>query len=256
MDERYKRVAGKVALITGGGRGMGHVHGRLLAEHGARVVLSGRNNAQIQEAAAALRREGLDVSHIRLDVTRSEDWVAAIQMIEEAHGKLDILVNNAGVSASANILDCSLAEWNSVIAVNQTGTFLGMKHAAPAMRRAGRGSIVNISSVLGTMGTDFGIAYHASKGAVHLLTRAAAVMLSPEIRVNSITPGITATDMSVSIGSERLRARIAAYPMGRPGQAIEVSQGVLFLASDESSFVTGADYRIDGGALAGTRSVS
>jgi NAD(P)-dependent dehydrogenase (short-subunit alcohol dehydrogenase family) len=107
--------------------------------------------------------------------------------------------------------------------------------------------------VLGTLGTDFGIAYHASKGAVHLLTRAAAVMLAPEIRVNSITPGITATDMGQSLGSERLKARLAAYPMGRAGQPIEVSQGVLFLASDESSFVTGADYRIDGGALAGVK---
>jgi NAD(P)-dependent dehydrogenase (short-subunit alcohol dehydrogenase family) len=247
------RVAGKVVLITGGGRGMGPVHARLLAEHGARVVLGGRNAGQLEAAAAKLRAAGLDAGHVVIDVTREDDWRAGVASIEGTHGRLDVLVNNAGVSSTPNVLDCSLTEWNAVLAVNQTGTFLGIKHAALAMKRAGRGSIINISSVLGTLGTDFGIAYHASKGAVHLLTRAAAVMLAPEIRVNSITPGITATDMGQSLGSERLKARLAAYPMGRAGQAIEVAQGVLFLASDESSFVTGADYRIDGGALAGVK---
>ena len=248
-----KRLDGKVVLITGAGRGMGAVHARLLAEHGARVVLGGRDRSQVDAAAAALRSGGLDATCVSLDVTREDDWRSAIVSIEESHGRLNVLVNNAGVISAPNVLECSLAEWNAVIAVNQTGTFLGMKHAAPAMKRAGGGSIINISSVLGTLGTDFGIAYHASKGAVHLLTRAAAVMLAPDIRVNSITPGITATDMADALGSERLRARVAAYPMGRAGQPIEVSQGVLFLASDESSFVTGADYRIDGGALAGIK---
>jgi NAD(P)-dependent dehydrogenase (short-subunit alcohol dehydrogenase family) len=248
-----KRLNGKVVLITGAGRGMGRVHARLLAEHGARVVLGGRDRAQVDAAAAALRSGGLDAGCVSLDVTREDDWRAAVASIEQSHGRLNVLVNNAGVISAPNVLECSLAEWNAVIAVNQTGTFLGMKHAAPAMKRAGGGSIINISSVLGTLGTDFGIAYHASKGAVHLLTRAAAVMLAPDIRVNSITPGITATDMADTLGSERLKARVAAYPMGRAGQPIEVSQGVLFLASDESSFVTGADYRVDGGALAGIK---
>ncbi|MEX2127431.1 MAG: SDR family oxidoreductase [Xanthobacteraceae bacterium] len=251
--ERPERLAGKVVLITGATRGMGPVHGRLLAEHGACVILSGRNDAQGEAAAASLRADGLDASYIHLDVARSEDWAGAVQSIEKSHGNLDVLVNNAAINSSANVLDCSLAEWNSVIAVNQTGTFLGMKHAVPLMRRGGKGSIINISSVLGTLGTEFGIAYAASKGAVHLLTRAAAVMLAPEIRVNSITPAITATDMGTSIGAERLKERVATYPMGRAAEPIEVSQGVLFLASDESSFVTGADYRIDGGALAGVR---
>ena len=216
-------------------------------------MLGGRNAAQLQAAEAALRADGLAASHALLDVTREDDWISAIASIERSHGRLDVLVNNAGVASSPNVLDCPLAEWNAVVAVNQTGTFLGMKHAAPAMRRAGGGSIVNVSSVLGTLGTDFGIAYHASKGAVHLLTRAAAVMLAPDIRVNSVTPGITATDMGASLGSERLKARLAAYPMGRAGLPLEVAQVALFLASDESSFVTGADYRVDGGALAGPK---
>lgn len=248
-----KRLAGKTILITGGGRGMGPVHARLLAEHGAHVVLSGRNVSQVEAVGSTLKAEGLEASHVSLDVTREGDWISAVASIEHSHGRLDVLVNNAGVTSAPNILDCSLDEWNAVIAVNQTGTFLGIKHAAPAMKRTGGGSIINISSVLGTLGTDFGIAYHASKGAVHLLTRAAAVMLAPDIRVNSVTPGITATDMGNSLGAERLKARVATYPMGRAGQSIEVSQAVLFLASDESSFVTGADYRVDGGALAGIK---
>jgi cyclopentanol dehydrogenase len=232
---------------------MGPVHARLLAEHGAHVVLSGRNVSQVEAVGSTLKAEGLEASHVSLDVTREGDWISAVASIEHSHGRLDVLVNNAGVTSAPNILDCSLDEWNAVIAVNQTGTFLGIKHAAPAMKRTGGGSIINISSVLGTLGTDFGIAYHASKGAVHLLTRAAAVMLAPDIRVNSVTPGITATDMGNSLGAERLKARVATYPMGRAGQSIEVSQAVLFLASDESSFVTGADYRVDGGALAGIK---
>lgn len=248
-----KRLSGKTILITGGGRGMGPVHARLLAEHGAQVVVGGRNAAQVEGVAAGLKAEGFPARHVALDVTREDAWITAVAEIERSCGRLDVLVNNAGVVSSPNVLDCSLDEWNAVIAVNQTGTFLGMKHAAPAMRRAGGGSIVNISSVLGTLGTDFGIAYHASKGAVHLLTRAAAVMLAPEIRVNSVTPAITATDMGNSLGAERIRARVATYPMGRAGQPVEVAQAVLFLASDEASFVTGADYRVDGGALAGLK---
>jgi cyclopentanol dehydrogenase len=253
QDGAGNRVAGKVVLVTGGGRGMGPVHGRLLAQQGATVVLAGRNDAQCRERADSLRAEGLQAHALRLDVTRAEEWVAAIAFIEERCGKLDVLVNNAGVNAGANVLDCSLEEWNAVIAVNQTGSFLGIKYAAPAMRRAGRGSIINISSVLGTLGTEFGIAYQASKGAVHQLTRAAAVMLAPDIRVNTVTPGITATDMGAALGSARIKERLAAYPMGRAGEPIEVSQCVLFLASDESSFVTGADLRVEGGALAGIK---
>lgn len=247
------RMAGKVALVTGGSRGMGPVHARTLAEHGARTVIGCRDQAGGEQLAASYRRDGLDVACVRLDVTQPDDWRDAVASIEGSHGKLDVLVNNAGVSAPAGLLECSLEEWNNVIAVNQTGVFLGMKFAAPAMLRAGGGSIINLSSVLGTIGTEAGIAYHASKAAVHLLTRAAAVSLAPAIRVNSVTPGITATDMAAAMGAERLKARVAAYPMGRAGEPDEVAKVVLFLASDESSFVTGADYRVDGGALAGIK---
>jgi cyclopentanol dehydrogenase len=246
------RLSEKVALVTGGTRGMGLAIGRLFAQHGARVILGCRNTRHGEEVVASLKADGLNVSCTCLDVTHADDWRIAVAKLEQAHGRLDVLVNNAGLSAPSGLLDCRLDEWNEIIAVNQTGVFLGMKYAAPAMLRAGKGSIINISSVLGTIGTEFGIAYHASKGAVHLLTRAAAVTLAPKIRVNSVTPGITATDMAASMG-ERLQQRVAAYPMGRAGHPDEIAQCVLFLASDESSFATGADYRVDGGALAGLR---
>jgi NAD(P)-dependent dehydrogenase (short-subunit alcohol dehydrogenase family) len=179
--------------------------------------------------------------------------VTAVQRIEAQHGRLDVLVNNAGLFGPSSVLDCPLAEWNEVLAVNQTGVFLGIKHCAPAMRRAGGGSIINVCSVLGTFGTDFAFAYHVSKGALHMLTRAAAVTLAPVIRVNLLTPSITATEMAVELGTAHINARVSAYPMGRAAQPMEISQSVLFLASDESSFATGAEFRIDGGALAGAK---
>jgi 3alpha(or 20beta)-hydroxysteroid dehydrogenase len=247
------RVAGKVALITGGARGQGANHARVLAESGARVLLGDILDDLGETVAAALRRDGLEVRYRHLDVTRPEDWTAAVAEAESAFGKLDILVNNAAIFPGADILDCTLEEWNSVIAVNQTGPFLGIQHAAPAVRRAGGGSIINIASVAGTLGTEIAIAYAVSKAAIHMITKAAAVTLAPMIRVNSITPGIVDTDMMRQLDPERLKVRLAAYPMGRAASVDEVSQAVLYLASDESSFTTGADLRVDGGALAGVR---
>jgi len=246
------RVEGKVALISGGARGQGASHGRLLAEHGARVVLGDILDEAGEQTAAQLREAGLEARYVHLDVTRLDDWDAAVSVAEQAYGKLDVLVNNAGITGSASVVDCSLEEWHSVIAVNQTGTFLGTQRVIPAMRRAGGGSIVNVSSVIGALGTEYMIAYQASKAAVHLLTRAAAVTLAPDIRVNSVTPGgVVGTAMLAGLDQEWLKERFAAYPMGRGARPEEVSYAVLFLASDESSFTTGADLRVDGGALAG-----
>jgi 3alpha(or 20beta)-hydroxysteroid dehydrogenase len=248
------RVEGKVALISGGARGQGASHGRLLAEHGARVVLGDILDEPGEETASRLRKDGLDVRYVHLDVTRPADWDAAVSEAERAYGKLDVLVNNAGITGSASVVDCPLEEWQSVIAVNQTGVFLGIQRAVPAMRRAGRGSIINIASVIGTLGTESMIAYQASKAAVHQLTRAAAVTLAPDIRVNTITPGgIANTAMAAGLDQKWFQERLAAYPMGRGARVEEVSYAVLFLASDESSFTTGADLRVDGGALAGVK---
>jgi NAD(P)-dependent dehydrogenase (short-subunit alcohol dehydrogenase family) len=247
------RLAGKVALITGGARGQGASHGEVLARAGAAVILGDILDEEGERTAARLRDQGHRVHYRRLDVTRAADWAAAVADAEATHGRLDILVNNAGIDGGGNVIDCTPEMWDRVIAVNQTGVFLGMHHAVPAMRRAGGGSIINIASVLGTLGSEFSIAYHASKGAVHLLTRAAAVTLAPEIRVNSVTPGIVDSAMGNALDRQRLTERLAAYPMGRAGKPEEVSMAVLFLASDEASFTTGADLRVDGGAIAGVK---
>jgi 3alpha(or 20beta)-hydroxysteroid dehydrogenase len=148
-QSRGGRVAGKVALITGGTRGMGLNHGRVLAEHGAHVILAGRNDSHGEQVSAELRAKGLAVDYLHLDVTLEADWDAIVKRIETMHGRLDVLVNNAGIYGPSDVIECSLAEWNNVLAVNQTGVFLGIRHCSPAMRRAGRGSIINISSVLG-----------------------------------------------------------------------------------------------------------
>jgi NAD(P)-dependent dehydrogenase (short-subunit alcohol dehydrogenase family) len=248
-----QRVAGKVALISGGARGQGASHGRLLARHGARVVLGDILDDAGEATASRLREEGLDVRFVHLDVTRLDDWDAAVRVAEETYGRLHVLVNNAGITGSAGLLECSLDEWESVLAVNETGVFLGMQRAIPAITRAGGGAIINVSSVIGTIGVEYMIAYQATKAAVHLLTRAASVTLAPHIRVNTVTPGGVVNDMSAALDQEWFRERLAAYPMGRGARPEEVSYAVLFLASDESSFVTGAELRVEGGALAGIK---
>ena len=253
-DSARGRVLGKTALISGGARGQGLSHGNLLAREGANVVLGDVLDEVGEAAAARLQADGLNVPYTHLDVTRPEDWDAAIALAETTFGKLDIVVNNAGISGPGTLLDCSIEEWNRILAVNLTGTFLGMKQAIPALRRAGGGSIINVSSVLGSRGSEAVIAYHASKAGVHILTRSAAVTLAPEIRVNCVVPGLVATELMLStVAPDVLKQRLSGYPMGRAAKPEEISAGVLFLASDESSFITGADLPIDGGALAGTK---
>jgi 3alpha(or 20beta)-hydroxysteroid dehydrogenase len=247
------RVAGKVALITGGARNMGLSHGRLLAQHGARVILADLADESGEGAAAAMRQEGLDAAYLHLDVTRPADWQTAIRLAHEKYARLDVLVNNAAILGKSPLLDCTLEEWSAVIEVNQTGVFLGIQHAAPLMRRTGKGSIINISSVAGNLGTEFNFAYAVSKQAVLMLTKAAAVTLAPEIRVNTIIPGGIDTDMLRALPEATREERLAAYPMGRAGQVEEVSYAVLYLASDESSFTTGGELRVDGGALGGVK---
>jgi len=247
------RVAGKVALITGGARNMGLSHGRLLAENGACAILADVADDAGERAAAELRGQGLDIRYIHLDVTRPADWQSAMKCAEDAYGRLDVLVNNAAILGKFGLLDCSIEEWRAVIEVNQTGTFLGIQHAAPLMRKNGAGSIINISSVIGVLGTEFNFAYSVSKAAVLMLTKAAAVTLAPQIRINTIIPGGIDTDMLRALPEATRKERIAAYPMGRPGRIEEVSNAVLFLASDESAFTTGGELKVEGGALAGVK---
>lgn len=247
------RVDGKVILVTGGARNQGLGHGRLLAEQGAKVILADVADDIGHAVAKELQDQGLAVRYLHLDVSDPSGWKAAIASVEETEGRLDVLVNNGAILGKSGLLDCPLDEWQSVIAVNQTGVFLGIQYAAPLMRRGGKGSIINISSVIGNLGTEFNFAYSVSKAAVQMITRTAAVTLAPDIRVNTIIPGGIDTDMLRALPEATRNQRLAAYPMGRAGQISEVSNAVLFLASDEATFTTGGELRVDGGALAGVK---
>ena len=251
--QRPGRVAGKVALITGGARGQGANHARILAQEGAQVLIGDVLDGEGKRVAETLAKQGLPVRYCHLDVTQPGDWDKAVRQAEEAFGRLDVLINNAGIFPAASLLDCSIEEWQRVVDVNQTGPFIGIQRAVPAMHRTGAGSIINIISVAGSLATEIAVAYAVSKAALLMLTRAAAVTLAPAIRVNSITPGIIDTDMMRQLDPERLKARLEQYPMRRAGTVDEVSNAVVFLASDESSFTTGADLRVDGGVLAGVK---
>jgi len=245
------RLEGKVALISGAARGQGAVHAELFAKEGASVVLGDIQEKEVRFVADEIRAGGGAAEAIELDVTSPRDWIAAVELTETTFGRLDVLVNNAGIIDEGGAVDEDLEAWHRVIAVNQTGMFLGMKHAVPAMRRAGGGSIVNVSSTLGVVGADDYIAYQASKGAVRQMTRSAALSYVKDgIRVNTICPGFIETPMTDELEDEIRDHDIGMTPMARAGKPIEVSYAVLYLASDESSFVTGSDLVVDGGYLA------
>lgn len=245
------RLEGKVALISGGARGMGACEAQLFAAEGARVVIGDVLEAQGRETEGAIKAAGGEAVFVRLDVTKESDWRQAVGTAVSRFGQLNILVNNAGVSGGGRVEDVSLEEWNRVMDVNSTGVFLGTKTAIPAMRQDGGGSIVNISSQLGLVGTDVSSPqYQASKGSVRLLTKATAIQYASEgIRANSVHPGPIETPMTeVSFSDpERHRLTLSRIPLGRYGQPDDVAKGVLYLASDESSFVTGSELVIDGG---------
>ena len=245
------RLAGKVALISGGARGMGAVEARLFAREGARVVLGDVLDAEGRAVEADIRKAGGEAVYVSLDVRREGDWKDAVEAAVSRFGRLDVLVNNAGVSGPGRIEDVTLAEWSRVMDVNATGVFLGTREAIPAMRRAGGGSIVNISSQLGLVGVDNSSPqYQASKGAVRLLTKATAIQYARDrIRANSVHPGPIVTSMTEARrrDPESYALTVSRIPLGRYGEPEEVALGVLYLASDEASFVTGAELVIDGG---------
>jgi NAD(P)-dependent dehydrogenase (short-subunit alcohol dehydrogenase family) len=245
------RLAGKVALISGGARGMGAAEARMFAREGARVVVGDVLDAEGRAVEADIAAKGGEAAFTHLDVTSESDWQKAVALAESRFGALHVLVNNAGIGGGSRIEDTTVEDWTRMMDVNAKGVFLGTKAAIPAMRRAGGGSIINISSQLGLVGTDNSSPqYQASKGAVRLLTKATAIQYARErIRANSVHPGPIVTAMT-----ERRRADPAQYqlmrsriPLGRYGEPDEVAYGVLYLASDESAFVTGSELVIDGG---------
>ncbi len=245
------RLAGKVAIITGAASGMGAETARLFAREGAKVVIAdmleheGRKVAE--EIGPAARFE-------KLDVTKEDNWTEVIAGTVKNFGKLDILVNNAGISGSAEQDLLSTPAWHRIMEVNATGVFYGIKHAIGAMKQTGGGSIVNLSSIAGIIGSDgVHMAYNASKAAVRLMSKSVAVQHSADkIRCNSVHPGIMPPmRTSGRTADPAVRAkRMNVIPMRRPGEAIEVANAILFLASDESSYITGSEIHVDGGAIA------
>jgi cyclopentanol dehydrogenase len=247
------RLKGKVALISGGARGQGAAEARLFAGEGAKVVVGDVLDDQCRKTAEAInaRNGGKAALALHLDVTRAADWRAAIEACERTFGGLDVLVNNAGILNVKGIEDTSEEEWDSIVNINQKGVWLGMKAAVPAMRRRGGGSIINISSIYGIIGSAGSAAYHGTKGAVRLLTKAAAAQYAADkIRVNSVHPGVILTPMVDIVPREELQPLIDLAPMKRGAQPEEVGWCVVFLASDEASFVTGAELVVDGGYTA------
>jgi NAD(P)-dependent dehydrogenase (short-subunit alcohol dehydrogenase family) len=246
------RLDGKVALISGGARGQGAAEGKLFAREGAKVVLGDVLDSEGQQTAREIQAAGGGAVYVHLDVTKEADWQQAVDTAGRTFGKLSVLVNNAGILYMEGLEETTLEIWNRVFAVNQTGVFLGMKYAVPAMRKAGGGSIINISSIAGLVGAGAATAYQASKGAVRILTKSVAIQYAKEkIRVNSIHPGVITTLMvTQGIDLETRKLFEQMTPLGREGTAEEIANGALFLASDESSYMTGAELVLDGGYTA------
>ncbi|SDI54461.1 3alpha(or 20beta)-hydroxysteroid dehydrogenase/cyclopentanol dehydrogenase [Arthrobacter cupressi] len=246
------RVQGKVTIITGGARGQGESHARLFAQEGASVLVTDMLDESGEAVARDLRHSGFDVHYMHLNVASEGDWETVISAAEQRWGRVNILINNAGiVGTMKSVAEEGLDGWSKTTAINQQGVFLGLKYGAPAIERSGGGAIVNTCSINGTVGNPGGFSYQASKGAVKMMTRAAAMEYAHRgVRVNSVSPGLVMTPMALEEGEDSNREFSHATPMKRAAQPIEVSYGVLYLASDEASYVTGADLLIDGGYTA------
>ena len=250
MAKTGRRFAGKVALVTGGSGGQGKVQGRMLAEQGASVVLADVADAAGRAAAKAIRDAGGMADYMRLDVIAMSDWERVVRAIRRKHGALHILINNAGIVSRTSVHSISLQEWQHVIGVNLTGPMLGIKAVAPLMRDSGGGAVVNISSTAGLIGHP-GVAYAASKWGLRGVTKSAAMeCLDWNIRVNSIHPAqVIDTGMASGATPGYRYANDRVMPLKRSSRPDEVAQAVLFLASDEASYINAAEIVVDGGAV-------
>jgi cyclopentanol dehydrogenase len=248
-----KRVQDKVIIVTGGAMGMGQSHSELLASQGAQVYVADMNAELGQATVDGIRKSGGKADFLKLDVSKESDWNAAIGTVIERSGRIDVLVNNAGMLILKPVQDTTNADWDRTFDVNARSVFLGTRAVIPHMQKAGKGNIINISSIYGLVGAPGASAYEASKGAVRLFTKSCAVDLAPfNIRVNSVHPGVIETQMTKDLLADPVirPALLGPTLLKRPAQPIEVSQAVLFLASDESSFVHGAELVVDGGYTA------
>jgi NAD(P)-dependent dehydrogenase (short-subunit alcohol dehydrogenase family) len=260
------RLSGRVAIVTGGASGIGAQTARLFALHGAKVVITDANEAAGRAVAKEIADKGGTAMFLAQDVVSEARWDEVVAATEKAYGRIDILCNIAGISgrdpklntqttltAGPRLGEQTLEQWNRVMEINATGVFLGTKAVIPAMQRVGGGSIINISSICGIIGSHANAAYHASKGAVRIFSKAAAIQYAPDqIRVNSVHPGFVDTPMTKPghANPEVAKKRLEVTPLGRFGRPDDIANGCLYLASDESSWVTGSELVIDGGMTA------
>jgi len=246
------RLKGKIAFVTGGASGIGTATCMKFAEEGVSgIVIADIKEKQLQEISSEIQQKyDVKIIPVNLDVSEESDWLEAVKIVKEEYGRVDILVNNAGITHRVRFVDCKIEDWNRVIAVNQTGTFLGMKHCAPLMRESGTGSIINISSIAGLTGY-FASAYTASKWAVRGMTKAAAMEFGEwGIRVNSVHPGFIWSPLTIP-AKEMVEKFNEINALNRAGNPDEVVNSILFLASDESSYITGTELAVDAGLTAG-----
>ncbi len=246
-----KRLANKVALVTGGASGIGAAHVRLFAEAGAKVLVCDVQEAMGRGVVDEVKAKGGEAAFFRLDVTDENNWKTAINEAVTRYGSLTTLINNAGIYVAGGLEDETNEKWQRMIAVNQTSVWWGMKTAMPALMKSGNASIVNISSMYGLVGSPGSISYHATKGAVRLMSRSAAIEYARKgVRVNSIFPGVIKTPILGDVPDHMMKTLEEGIPMGRRGMPEDIAYCALYLCTDEANYVTGAEFMIDGGSTA------
>ncbi len=242
------RLEGKVAIITGGASGIGEAHAHLFASEGAKVVITDVQEVLGSEVVSAIQAEGGDATFIHQDVTSESGWADVASQTVAKYGAITTLVNNAGVGNFSGVEEETLEGFNRVVAICQTGVWLGMRACMPALKQSGNGAIVNISSLFGIIGTPSMVSYHGAKGAVRLMTKSAGLEYAQQgVRVNSVHPGIIETPLAKSMGDEQMAAIVQTTPMGRAGRPIDIATMSLFLCTDEAAFITGSEFVVDGG---------
>lgn len=243
-----ENLRSKTVIVSGAASGIGAGHARVFASAGVKVLVADVNDDDGEAVAASVRAQGGDAIFVHLDVTDMAQWVAAVELARQQFGGVDFLINNAGIYSPGSVLEESEEGWQRMIAVNQTGVLYGMKAVLPGMTAKGGGAIVNISSLYGIIGSPGSLSYHATKGAVRLMTKAAALEhVQDNIRINSIHPGQIDTPILANLTPEADVAIKARIPMGRLGTPEEIAKASLFLCSDMASYITGEELRVDGG---------